>query len=241
MVADFPAGGPVPVHLVIGPPGCGKTTALSALARLHPWLARFGVRDYGLRLAALGDPLGLAARETLLRQGILPDALVRDQFTHFLDRLDPSHRAVVVEGYPRSPRQCADLDEAVGRRERERIAGLVIVEVPDDVAFERVSGRRICADCGTPAPAGRAGCEQCGGRVVTRRDDTAARFAERLAEYHGVAARLRGHFAARDLVRTVDGTRDPQAVRTRLQELLLAGPARPEPAADRAGGGAAAR
>lgn len=209
-----------PIYLVTGPPGCGKTTALSTLERLHPQIARFGVRDYGLHLAAMGNPLGLAAKDTLLQQGLLPDSLVRDQFVHFLDGLSKSIQVVVVEGYPRTFQQCADLDGALRHRGRHEIAGLVIIEVPDNVALERVTARRICSECGKPSTS-RTDCVRCGGPVVVRRDDAAPQFARRLAESKRVGAKLRSHFSAGNLLHVVDGTRSVETVHCRLEELML--------------------
>src|SRR5262249_14548555 len=125
MAADL---GPAVVP-VTGPPGAGKSTALLALDRDHPELARFGVRDYGLRLASQGDPLGLAMRDTLLRQELLTDDLVRREFLHFMAALPRGVRVVAVEGYPRDAAQCRDLlgaVEAIGAR----VTAFVMVDIP---------------------------------------------------------------------------------------------------------------
>ncbi|SEF67836.1 adenylate kinase [Actinacidiphila yanglinensis] len=226
---------------VTGPPGAGKTTALISLAAQHPQLARFGVRDFGLELARAGDPLGLRMRETLLRGGLVSDALVRREFRCFLDRLSGEVAAVAVEGYPRDPRQCRDFTEVVAAVDGE-LAGLVAVELPDEEVRARVVGRRICTRCGIPAPegataaapaAGAAGaampaagrpeerCAACGGAVAPRDDDAEERLARRLADYRTVSAGVRAYFRARGLLHTVDGLRSPAQVRRHLLDLLL--------------------
>ncbi|WP_405003170.1 nucleoside monophosphate kinase [Kitasatospora purpeofusca] len=205
-----------------GPPGAGKSTALLALDRHHPDLSRFGVRDYGLRLAAAGHPLGLAMREALLRQELLSNELVRLEFAHFLDQLSTEVGLVVLEGYPRDLPQCDDLlrtalDWGV------RVTGFVVVTVPDDVARSRVANRRLCTGCGaTTAGPEAAACPACGGAMVRRRDDTAVGFARRLADYHAIVDDLRAYFGERAMLREVDGTRPADEVRAAIRDALYA-------------------
>ncbi|MET7620107.1 nucleoside monophosphate kinase [Streptomyces sp. NPDC005408] len=231
------SGTALSAHLVTGPPGAGKTTALIALEAQHPQLTRFGVRDYGLKLAEAGDPLGLAARDTLTRGELLPDELVLLQFAHFLDHLPAEVRSVVVEGYPRDGRQCADLVGALEAR-GGRVASYIVLEVPDELVRARVARRLICARCGLPVPEAAPGaCSECGGPVKTRDDDAAARLDRRLAGYRRLGADVRAYFEARGLLRIVDGRRDPAEVRGALAGLLVPEAPAPdgEPALHRAG------
>lgn len=208
---------------VTGPPGAGKSTALLALARQHPELARFGVRDYGLHLAAIGDPLGLEVRDPLLRQELLTNAQVRRAFLHFLDATPPGTRTVAVEGYPRDTAQCADLLDVVWSWGAD-VAAFVVVEIPDDQVRARVAGRRLCVQCGVPAAgAGDTRCAGCGGPFSRRRDDDADRLERRLADYREVSRGPRSYFADRGLLHVVDGLASAEEVRRRLAGVLRVG------------------
>jgi adenylate kinase len=217
---------PSAVFSIIGPPGAGKSTALLALAQQCPELARFGVRDYGLRLASARDPVGLAMRGPLLRQELLPNELVLQAFLRFMDDLPAGTRVVAVEGYPRNARQCADLLDCLHDR-GSRMAGLVVIEIPDGVARKRVTNRRLCSACGKPTDdLGSVSCPDCGGAIARRLDDAAAWLERRLADYHEVSVWLRAFFAERGLLYLIDGLRGAGEVRA-----VLAGVLRIEPRA----------
>jgi adenylate kinase len=210
------------VFCVIGPPGAGKSTALLAISRQSPELARFGVRDYGLWLASVGDPLGLTMHGPLLRQEMLPDELVLRGFARFMDELPPGTRVVAVEGYPRNPRQYADLIDVL----RDRGCGparLVVIDIPDDVVRKRVADRRLCSVCGKPEnDLARSSCRECGGSVTRRLDDRDDALERRLADYRNVSRWLRTAFAARE-VRLIDGLGGAGEVRAGLASVLRAG------------------
>lgn len=205
---------------VTGPPGAGKTTALVSLDREHRRLARFAVREYGLSLAEAGHPLGLKMRDALLRGDLLANDLVQWEFEHFLDQLPAGVESVAVEGYPRDPAQCADLAEVVAAAGGQ-LAGLIVVDVSDEVVFARVAGRRICTSCGLPVAVAVDACPSCGGAPAGRDDDAWDRLERRLRDFRTISAEVRAYFARRRLLHVVDGLRSPDQVRASLAALLL--------------------
>ncbi|MDF9811457.1 nucleoside monophosphate kinase [Streptomyces sp. SPB162] len=212
------------VFPVAGPPGAGKTTALITLDRQFPHLARFGVREYGLRIAHEGEPLGIEMRETLLQNELLSNELVLREFLHFLDRVPAEVRSIAVEGYPRDRNQCADFMGAIASR-KARIGAYVIVDVPDDVVRARVACRRICARCGLPSStdSNAKNCSECAGPVKARSDDASSRLSRRLDDYRRLGGEVRSYFAGYDMVKSIDGLSSPDEVRRRLTELMLSG------------------
>ncbi len=67
---------------------------------------------------------------------------------------------------------------------------VINIDVADEVITKRMSGRRVCQDCGRPyhieslKPAVDGVCDDCGGTLVQRKDDHPETVLARLAVYH---------------------------------------------------------
>ncbi|MGH3855279.1 MAG: nucleoside monophosphate kinase [Pseudonocardiaceae bacterium] len=204
----------------MGPPGVGKTTALTELRRRHPAVERFAVRDYGLYLAETGTELGSRLCGPLLRCEMLHDDLVREEFAHFLEHLPPDARCVVVEGYPRSMTQCADLLQVASAH--GRLSAFVLMHAADGELRSRIAGRLLCPSCSPQRDHGHdLQCAKCGGALVRRADDAPDRVRQRLRDYHSFREPVAQFFAARRLLHVVDGGDDVDTVRRHLERILV--------------------
>jgi Adenylate kinase (EC 2.7.4.3) len=126
----------------------------------------------------------------------------------------------VLDGYPRNASQAAHL---------ETIATLELVvylDVGTEELLRRLTGRRVCADCGAtfhvdfdpPAQQGR--CDACGGKLRQRDDDRPGVVRERLRVYREETAPLIDFYEERDLLERVDGEADPDTVFAAIERLL---------------------
>jgi adenylate kinase len=179
--------------LIIGPQASGKGTQADMLAkRLNiPHLSTGGMfRDEIRSGSALGGKLA-----SFMDKGMLvPDDVVWKMLkAHLVEHPE----GWVLDGYPRNAAQTAPLD-AVAQPEK-----VLLLEVPDAVCLERISGRRICAACGqdyhiTYKPPKREGvCDLDGGKLLHRADDYPEAVRKRLQTYHASTAPLLKHYAKR--------------------------------------------
>ena len=87
---------------------------------------------------------------------------------------------------------------------------MIDLVVPADVVLERLAARRVCVDCATnysvddPPRYGWV-CDNCGGEVVQRADDTPEAIQKRLDLYERETAPLIAWYAERGLLQAVDG------------------------------------
>lgn len=172
---------------ILGPPASGKTTAVRALVERSPEVVHFKVRDHFALLLAEGDGVAVAHREQLRRRDVLADDVVRHAFTDFVRR-HATADALLIEGYPRSPAQHADLRDVLGAH-GGRTAGAVVFDAPDEVLYARVTRRLTCPVCDLSGTRGlNVACPRCGVDLVVRPDDEVIRFAERVRQFRTAGA-----------------------------------------------------
>lgn len=180
-----------PTIALLGPPGCGKGTQA---ARLCDELGyeQLATGDLLRDARAADTELGRRAAEYMDRGELVPDDVIVSALEEALAKL--GDRSVVLDGFPRTVAQAEDL----GRD----LAAVVLIDVPDDLVVERISGRQD----------GRA-------------DDDPDTVRERLRVYHRETEPLIDYYDARGLLRRVDGAGAPDEVHEAVLRGLGHGPA----------------
>ncbi len=120
----------------------------------------------------------------------------------------------LLDGYPRHVDQLALLRRTLGCDPRR----VLLLNVPRPVAVERLLSRTTCDDCdatyGPAVPSRRAGiCDECGGRLNRREDDSMASIARRLDGWGAHRDSLVAHFERQDTLRAIDASRPIAEVR----------------------------
>jgi len=193
--------------IFIGPPGAGKGTQAQRLC------AKLGVPQVStgdmLRAARkVGTELGRKADEFMAKGLLVPDEVVIGLVQERLTQVD-AQEGFVLDGFPRTVGQAEALDrmlQKVGRR----IDHVVLLEVPDQLIVERITGRRVGETSGRifhlkydPPPSSDRG--ENGERLLLRADDREEVVRPRLTEYAAMTAPLVAWYSNRGLLRRVDG------------------------------------
>ena len=205
--------------VLLGRQGAGKGTQCVRLAR-HYVIPHISTGDM-LRMAVKeGTDFGKKAKEFMDDGQLLPDDVMVGIVQERLAREDTTNRGYILDGFPRTVGQAdalAGITEAVGHP-----LDLVLdLEVPEEVVIQRISKRRVCVDCGTnysvdTPPRYDMTCDNCGGEVHQRDDDTEEAIRHRLELYAQQTEPLIAWYQARDLLAAVDGLGHPDEVTRRL-------------------------
>ena len=190
--------------ILLGAPGAGKCTqaevisaALSIPQISTGNILREAVKngtEFGLKAKAAMESGALVSDEVVI--GILKDRIAQDDCKN----------GFILDGFPRTVPQAEAL-EAMG----VNIDKVVEIYVPDETISKRLSGRRVCEDCGASyhtdfKPSKVSGkCDKCGGNTVIRKDDEPATVLERLKVYHEQTAPLKAFYEQRGKLETVIG------------------------------------
>lgn len=203
---------------MLGRQGAGKGTQCVRLSR-HYVVPHISTGDMLRAAVKAGTDVGRKAKDFMDRGELLPDEVMVAVVDHQLNHSDTTHRGFILDGFPRTVPQAESLATIV---EQRGVLDLVIdLVVPIPVVLERLASRRVCVDCGanyslSKPPKDLWVCDECGGDVVQRADDTEEAIQRRLDLYEHETAPLTEWYEAAGLLVQVDGLGDPDDVIDRL-------------------------
>lgn len=165
--------------IFIGPQGSGKGTQAKKVAE------KFGlchISTGDLLRATTGD-LRAEVDSYIDGGNLVPDELIIKILEKRLKDAD-CEKGFILDGFPRNVSQAEKLEEIVD------IDKVVEIALSDETAVKRILGRRNCGKCGaifnvyTFRPKVEDVCDECGGELFSRVDDTEEALRERLRVYH---------------------------------------------------------
>lgn len=205
--------------IFLGAPGAGKGTQAELTAKKYniPTISTGAMLREAI---AAGTELGKTAAGYVESGALVPDDIIvgimRDRI------LQPDcENGFILDGFPRTIAQAVALGES-----GTEISVVIDIEVPDEKIIDRMSGRRVCADCGATYhlvynPTGDGvHCDKCGGELILRRDDDPVVVARRLKTYHTETEPLVGYYEGRGTLSRVDGDGKVEDITAKIFEVI---------------------
>jgi len=209
--------------IMLGAPGAGKGTQAKKIADKYQ-VPHISTGDIFRANIKNGTELGMKAK-TYMDQGLLvPDELVVDLVVDRLAQEDCVN-GCVLDGFPRTIPQAECLDAALAAK-GEAIDYAIDVDVPDENIINRMSGRRACVACGATyhivhIPTNVVAlCDRCGESLILRDDAKPETVKKRLDVYHAQTQPLIDYYTSKNVLKTVDGTQDMEAVFQAIVDIL---------------------
>ncbi len=205
--------------IFLGAPGAGKGTQADRVS------ARLGIPTIStgaiIRAAIKdGTPLGLEAKKFIEHGALVPDDIVIEIVKERLNESD-CDKGYILDGFPRSVPQAQALDDMGVHLDK-----VISLEVPDEIIVERMSGRRVCPECGKTyhvihlrsTVGGK--CESCHTKLAVRADDAPDVVRSRLEVYHSTTEPLKDFYREKGVLCTVDGAESVEETTRRTLEAL---------------------
>jgi adenylate kinase len=173
--------------ILLGAPGAGKGTHAKRLSSLLG-IPHISTGDIFREEIEKNSELGCEARRYVESGELVPDEVVNLIVKKRLSQKD-CEKGFILDGYPRTLPQARAL-EGIVKELSLPLKKVINLVVSEEEIIRRLSGRRICRDCGAifhivNMPPKKEGiCDYCGGELYQRDDDTPEAIRHRLAVYH---------------------------------------------------------
>jgi adenylate kinase len=211
--------------IMLGAPGAGKGTQAKMIAEKFN-IPHISTGDIFRANIKNGTELGKKAKEYMDKGQLVPDELTVEIL---LDRVaaDDCKNGYVLDGFPRTIPQADVLDKELTKL-GDKVDFAINVDVPDENIVRRMSGRRACLKCGATyhiehiPPKQEGICDKCGSELVQRDDDKPETVQNRLSVYHEQTQPLIDYYNKKNILKSVDGTKDMQEVFSDIVNILNA-------------------
>lgn len=218
--------------IMMGAPGAGKGTQAAVIASKYS-IPQISTGDMFRVAVAEGTELGKQAKEYMSAGKLVPDTVTIGIVRERLAKADCA-KGFILDGFPRTVEQADALGKILSEQGRS-LSRVINISVPAEDLIERAIGRRICKNCGAtyhikfnPPKCLKAEssnlkaliCDNCGGELYQRADDTAETMANRLSVYEKSTRPLIDYYKNAGIYVEIDG-RQPIAQVTEDLETVL--------------------
>jgi adenylate kinase len=190
--------------ILLGAPGAGKGTQAEVICK-HLEIPAISTGNIIRDAMKAGTEAGLSAKKFVEAGQLVPDetviAMLKDRISQ-----DDCENGYILDGFPRNVAQAQALE-----RMGIVIDKVIEIQVEEEKILERLSGRRVCGDCGAsyhivykPSLKGEQ-CESCGGGLIIRGDDTSEVIKDRLKIYSDQTAPLKDYYGKMGKLEVVIG------------------------------------
>jgi len=130
-------------------------------------------------------------------------------------------KGYILDGVPRTIGQAEAMEKA-----GIQIDAVVAIEISEDEILRRMSGRRVCEACGSSynveavPPKVEGICDNCGGKLIQRKDDTPETIKKRFEVYHTETEPLVAFYSQRGLLKTVEVADNKEATNAKILAAL---------------------
>jgi adenylate kinase len=212
------------VNLVLmGLPGAGKGTQAEKIVEKYG-IPHISTGDMFRAAMKEGTELGLKAKSFMDKGELVPDEVTIGIVRERLSKND-CQNGFLLDGFPRTVPQAEAL-EAILAGLKRNIDYVINIDVNKDILMERLTGRRICKDCGATyhlvfnPPAVDGVCDRCGGELYQRADDNAETVQNRLDVNVKQAQPLLDFYQSKGYLQNINGLQEINTVFTDIEQLL---------------------
>ena len=185
------------IIIMLGAPASGKGSVSEILSK-ELNIPAISSGDIFRKHISEGTEIGKKMNEYMTKGELVPDSIVLEMLEDRLNQ-DDAKNGVILDGFIRTIPQAEAFDKMLEEK-NQKIDVVVNLETPTEEILERVTNRRICKKCKAvyntvlhPSKA-EGVCDECGGELYQRDDDTLEKAKNRLEVYYRETAPLTEYY-----------------------------------------------
>ena len=210
--------------MFLGVPSSGKGTQAELVSKKYK-VAHLSIGELLRRkIDDPNDPEGQHIRETINKGMLVENDLIMRVIETFINNLS-SDEGILFDGFPRSVEQAVLLDKLFDKLGK-KLDCVINLELNDRVVMERISGRRLCPNCGKSYhvqfnPSKKEDiCDDCGSNLVIREDDNEESVKGRLKTYYEHTYPLINYYKEQQKLINIDATQDIESIAKNIDDIL---------------------
>lgn len=209
--------------VLMGLPGAGKGTQADKIVVKYN-IPHISTGDMFRAAIKEGTELGLQAKSFMDKGELVPDEVTIGIVRERLSKAD-CEKGFLLDGFPRTVAQAEALDSMLAELDK-KIDFVINIDVDQSILMERLTGRRICKNCGATyhlvfnPPSQEGVCNRCGGELYQRADDNAETVQNRLEVNIQQTKPLLNFYEDKGYLRNINGQQDINVVFADIEELL---------------------
>ncbi len=201
--------------ILMGPPGAGKGTQAEFLID-HYKIPHISTGDMFRAAIKQQTPLGMKAKEYMDSGALVPDEVTIGIVAERLAQADCAN-GFLLDGFPRTAAQADALAKILSDLNM-KLDGVINIEVDNKILIDRLTGRRVCRQCGATfhqifnPPKQESVCDKCSGELYQRSDDTLETAQNRLKVYNDQTEPLIAYYSKQGLLKRIQGDQEIEQV-----------------------------
>ncbi len=209
--------------VLMGLPGAGKGTQADKIVEKYA-IPHISTGDMFRAAIKGGTELGLKAKSFMDDGALVPDEVTIGIVRERLSKSDCDN-GFLLDGFPRTVPQAAALD-ALLLDLNKNVEYVLNIQVEQEELIKRLTGRRICKECGTAyhlvfnPPQKDGVCDKDGGELYQRADDNPETVTNRLEVNMKQTQPLLDYYGDKGVLTNINGQQDIHKVFADLNALL---------------------
>lgn len=211
--------------ILLGAPGAGKGTIAEGIKAATDYI-HVSTGDMLRAAVKAGRSVGLEAKVFMEKGELVPDNVIMKIVTERLEE-GKADAHYMFDGFPRTTEQARLLDDVL-KSHGGQVEQVFLLDVPREILVDRLSGRRVCKNCGAVyhirnIPSKVAGvCDLCKGPLYQRSDDTEETVSNRLGVFKKQTQSLIDYYEKKKVLFRIDAGKRKESTQAEIVSVLKA-------------------